>query len=309
MIGDRKRRRGRATTWLIALVVASLLPVPWLQGGLRHGTSRPLTLTIDGRTTTDRDLRYLTVLGYYPLGQAVGDLFVREPGAAPNDLLSLEKPDWLRPVVNEPIAAAMGARAAGDTTPLWLTITGRAPDGREVAVDRMNGRPIRTGGDLLGARELLVSDRWFSTRDGDRFDGAPSDVLTGVQLRWDSRIDAHTTGGVPFGHIAALREPVRGLPVGASHTLIVAIAAYEDASGHDLTRGRVVAGTGELDPLTGAVGRIGGLRLKAEAAWKDGVDVLLYPAAQTAELATVSTPGMRRIPVDSLDQAIAALAG
>lgn len=305
-----KRRRMRATRWLVAVVVASLLPVPWLQGGLRHGTSRPLVLSIDGRTADDENLRYLTVLGYYPLGQAIGDLLVHEPGATPNDLLSLEKPDWLRPVVNEPVAAAMGVRAAGGSTPLRLTITGRAPDGRTVEVDRVNGRPIRTGGDLLGARELLPTRQWwFTTRDGERFEGAPSDVLERVQLRWGSRIEAHTTGGIPFGHLAALREPIRGMPVGASHTLIVAIAAYEDASGVDLTRGRIVAGTGALDPLTGTVGRIGGLELKALAAWRDGVDVLLYPAAQTDELALVSTPGMRRIPVATLDHAIEALAG
>lgn len=289
-------------------MLALLLPLPWLQGGLQHGTSRPLELSIDGVASTDGDLRYLTVVGYYPLAEAIADLLVHEPGGAPNDLFSLETPDWLRPVVNEPVAAAMGVRAAGGDTPLWLTITGRLPNGDEVDVDRLNGRPVRTAGDLLGARDLLPSGSgWFTTRDGQRFDGSPSDVLAQVQLRWGSRLEAHTTGGIPFGHIAALREPIRDLPVGASHTLIVAIAAYEAHGGGDLTRGRVVAGTGELDPLTGAVGRIGGLPLKAEAAWRDGVEVLLYPASQSDELVPVSTPGMRRIPVATLDEAIAAL--
>ena len=308
VIGTRPRMR--VTRWLVVLVVVALLPVPWLQGGLRHGTSRALVLSIDGVTTTDADLRYLTVVGYYPLAEALADLLVHEPGGAPNDLLSMETPDWLRPRVNEPVAAAMGVRAAGGTVPLRLSITGWVPnEGGPVEVDRLNGRPIRTAGDLLGARELVPSNAWwFTTRDGRRFDGAPSEVLERVQLRWGSRLDAHTTGGVPFGHIAALREPIRDLPVGASHTLIVAVAAYEAHSGIDLTRGRVVAGTGELDPLTGSVGRIGGLALKADAAWRDGVDVLLYPAAQSDELVPLHTPGMRRIPVSTLDDAITALA-
>jgi hypothetical protein len=301
-------RRLTATRWLIALLVLALLPLPWLQGGIRHGTSRPLVLSLDGRMLDTPDLRYLTVVGYYPLAQAITDLLVHEPGDVPNDLFDLDPPDWLRPVVNEPVAAALGMRAAGVTTPVRLRFEGDLPDGRRVTVDRLNGRPIRTAEDLVAARELLApSAWWFTTRDGARFDGAPSDVLQRVQLRWASRHDVHTTGGVPFGHIAALREPVRDLPVGASHTLIVAIAAYEHASGVDLTRGRTVAGTGELDPMTGTVGRIGGLALKAEAAHRDGVDVLLYPAAQAEELEHVSTRGMHRIPVRTLAEAVEAL--
>ncbi len=204
-------------------------------------------------------------------------------------------------------------RAAGVDTTIWLRMVGVDPDGRRVVIDRFNGRPIRTGGDLLGARDLHPDEgRWFSTTDGQRFPGAPSDVLQRVQLRWETSVEAFTTGGVPFGHVAALREPVRDLPVGASHTLMVALAAYAHTTGQPLLPGRVLAGTGELDPLTGAVGRIGGLRLKAEAAHADGADVLLYPAAQAASLEGVSTPGMRRIPVATLTEAIevlAALAG
>jgi hypothetical protein len=299
----------RATRWLTGLLVLALLPLPWLQGGLRHGSSRPLALHLDGSEVDSPHLRYLTVVGYYPLAQAIAENLVHDPGGAPNDLLTLDKPDWLRPRVNEPVAAAMGARAAGSTTPLWLKLVGDHPDdGRRIVIDRLNGRPIRTADDLRGARELEPPNRWwFSTVDGERFDGAPSEVLHQVQLRWTSRHQAHTTGGVPFGHIAAVREPIRDLPVGASHTLMIAIAAYEHLSGVDLGRGRIIAGTGQLDPMTGAVTRIGGLALKAEAAHRDGVDVMLYPASQADELHGVRTPGMRRIPVRTLDEAIAAL--
>src|SRR5690606_16487183 len=148
---------------------------------------------------------------------------------------------------------------------------------------------------------------WFSTRDGQRFEGAPSQTLQRVQLRWSTRVEAYTTGGVPFGHVAALREPIRDMPVGASHTLMVALAAYAHTTGRTLVPGRVLAGTGALDPLPGAVGRIGGLRLKAEAAYHDGVDILLYPAVQTGDLDGLSTPGMRRIPVATLTEAIEVL--
>lgn len=300
----------RFTRWLAAVVVAAMLPIPWLQGGLRHGSSRSLELTVDGVELATPDLRYLTVVGYYPLVHALGDLLVHDPGGAPNDLLSLDRPDWLRPVVNEPVAATLGRRAAGVTTPVWLTVVGELPTGEPVEIDRFNGRPIRTLEDLQGARDLVgPADFWFTTRDGQQFEGAPSDVLQRVQLRWGSPIEAYTTGGVPMGHIAAVREPVRDLPVGASHTLVVALAAYEDAAGIDLTRGRRVAATGALDPLTGTVERIGGLPLKAEAAHRDGVEVLLYPASQTDDLHGVRTPGMLRIGVTTLTDAIEALTG
>ncbi|MEX0836214.1 MAG: hypothetical protein WD010_08995 [Nitriliruptor sp.] len=293
----------------VFVVVALLLPVPWLQGGLRHGASRQLALSIDGVDVETPSVRYLTVLGYYPLLQAVGDQLVHDRSGAPADLLNIDPPDWLRPVVNEPVAAALGMRAAGVDTTVWLRMVGVDPDGRHVIVDRFNGRPIRTGGDLLGARELHPDEGWwFSTTDGQRFPGAPSDVLQRVQLRWDTNVEAYTTGGVPFGHVAALREPVRGLPVGASHTLMVALAAHAHVTGQPPLPGWILAGTGELDPLTGAVGRIGGLRLKAEAAHADGADVLLYPAAQEGALEGLRTPGMRRIAVATLPEAIEVLA-
>jgi hypothetical protein len=304
----RERRRMRVTRWLVALVVVSMLPVPWLQGGLQHGASRELALRLDGAAVDTPSMRYLTVLGYYPLLQAIGDQLVHDEHGAPTDLLSLEQPDWLRPVVNEPVAAALGLREAGVDLPIWLRIEGDDPDGMRVVVDRINGRPIRTRGDLLKARDLHPEGGWwFTTTDGQEFDGAPSDALTRVQMRWDTRVEAYTTGGVPFGHVAALREPVRDLPVGASHTLMVALAAYQHRTGTPLLPGRVLAATGELDPLTGAVGRIGGLRMKAEAAHRDGVDLLLYPAVQFGELDGVRTPGMRRIAVGSLRDAIAVL--
>jgi hypothetical protein len=297
-----------ATRWLLVVVVVSMLPLPWLQGGLRHGASREMELLIDGVAVDTPQMRYLTVLGYYPALQAVLDQLVRDPDEAPADLLTLDPPDWLRPRVNEPVAVALGMRAAGVAEPVRLWMVGETPDGRQVTVDRFNGRPIRTGEDLLAARELHPDHGpWFSTLEGETFPGAPSDTLRRVQLRWHTRLEAYTTGGVPFGHVAALRDPVRDLPVGASHTLMVALAAYAHTSGRPLAPGWILAGTGALDPLTGAVTRVGGLRLKAEAAHQDGARLLLYPAAQRGELDGLRTPGMRRISVHSLEEAIAVL--
>lgn len=308
MTASRRGRRGRATRWLLVATLVLLLPLPWMQGGARNGDASALVLSIDGVEVASPGLRYLTVVGYYPLGQAIGDWLVRGERPATLDLMRADPPEWLRPAVNEPVAVALGYAAAGRPVPLRLAIEGDLPNGDRVTIDRLNGRPIRTGDDLLAARELEpLAGWWFTTRDGQRFDGAPSGSLQRVQLRWSTPLTAYTTGGVPFGHIASLREPVRDLPVGASHTLMVAVAAYQHASGQDLARGRRIAGTGAIDPLTGTVGRIGGLPLKAAAAHDDGADLLLFPASQAAELEGLRFRGMRLLPVHDLTHAIEVL--
>ena len=98
----------------------------------------------------------------------------------------------------------------------------------------------------------------------------------------------------------------RGLAVGRSHGLMVALVAYADASGRDLARGRAIAGTGGIRG-DGSVARIGGLRAKAAAARDAGADVLLYPADQSRVLDGFAAGSMRLLPVASLDDAITAL--
>jgi PDZ domain-containing protein len=74
----------------------------------------------------------------------------------------------------------------------------------------------------------------------------------------------------------------------------------------DLTNGKVVAGTGEISD-TGAVGAVGGVALKTQAAAADGATVFLVPRGECSD-AEVNTPkGLRLVPVDTLDQAVKAL--
>lgn len=99
----------------------------------------------------------------------------------------------------------------------------------------------------------------------------------------------------------------RGLSLGRSHGLIVALAAYAWSSGHDVAQGRNIAGTGGVGS-DGSVRPVGALAAKATAARNAGVDVLVYPAAQADDLDGFDPGRMRLVPVSSVAQAISFLA-
>ena len=128
--------------------------------------------------------------------------------------------------------------------------------------------------------------------------------LAGRPLPSTATADARIGG--PF--VATL--PVswfRNLALGRSHGLMVALVSYAHESGDDLARGRSIAATGAITS-DGTVRPIGGLTSKATAAKRVGADVLLFPAIQVAELADFDYGTMRLVPVNTLSDAVAALA-
>jgi len=94
---------------------------------------------------------------------------------------------------------------------------------------------------------------------------------------------------------------------GPSAGLMWALGLYELMTPGDLTSGRRIAGTGTIEPRTGAVGPIGGIRDKVIAAEQAGATVFLAPADNMAELERMDTGGMRVISVSSFDDALKAL--
>jgi hypothetical protein len=98
---------------------------------------------------------------------------------------------------------------------------------------------------------------------------------------------------------AGLRE----LHTGPSHGMMVALAAYSDASGVDLAQGRHIAGTGGIKE-DGTVTTIGSLPTKAIAANRANADVLLVPASQIDKISGLSLPGTEVVPVGTLQGAI-----
>ncbi|MBO1337756.1 S16 family serine protease [Streptomyces sp. VRA16 Mangrove soil] len=79
-----------------------------------------------------------------------------------------------------------------------------------------------------------------------------------------------------------------------------------NGSGGDLTGGKKIAGTGTID-AKGAVGAVGGVSMKVQAADRDGATVFLVPKAECSDARASAPQSMRLIPVTTLKGAVTAL--
>ena len=93
---------------------------------------------------------------------------------------------------------------------------------------------------------------------------------------------------------------------GPSAGLMWALGLYDLLTPGDLTRGRTIAGTGEID-LEGNIGPIGGITDKVGAAQSVDADILLVPQDNFSELRDVDTGDLELIPVSTLEEAVEAL--
>nr|WP_232212997.1 PDZ domain-containing protein [Saccharomonospora saliphila] len=106
---------------------------------------------------------------------------------------------------------------------------------------------------------------------------------------------------VPFEIDIAL-EDVGGPSAG----LMFALAIVDRLTQGDLTGGRHVAGTGEID-AQGNVGEIGGISFKLVAAREAGATSFLVPSGNCDEAVASAPDGLRLIEVGHLDDAVHAL--
>ncbi|MER6494941.1 S16 family serine protease [Streptomyces griseorubiginosus] len=99
---------------------------------------------------------------------------------------------------------------------------------------------------------------------------------------------------------------VGGPSAGLLFTLGIIDKLDGNGAGGDLTGGRTIAGTGTID-ADGAVGAVGGVALKTQAAKRDGATVFLVPKAECADAKGELPKGLRLVPVTSLKGAVSAL--
>lgn len=309
----RTRRRPWASLLLLAVVVAALLPVPWMHrlgddptGGIWKLDGR---LSIDGRVVDPPGRWSWLTVGRPPLVAEVVHDFLVGGGIDATDMRGA--PMAHQPAINEPVAVAVGRQAAGEPLELgiafeaWGALRPDVPD--PALLVELNGVALDTRQDWEHALELRPRRTVFSTADGATY------VVAGSVLPYQRAraVDLPPEGlqaglGGRYEQVWPVRW-IRKLALGRSHGLVVALAAYVDASGEDLARGRHVAATGSIRG-DGQVGPIGGLWAKAAAARHAGVDVLVFPAEQADELDGFDPGAMRLIAVHSLTEAIAGLA-
>lgn len=93
---------------------------------------------------------------------------------------------------------------------------------------------------------------------------------------------------------------------GSSAGMMFALGIIDELTPGALNGGAKVSGTGEIT-AAGEVGRIGGIVQKAYAARDSGAEWILLPSGNCDDLYGNVPDGIREVPVDTLDDALAAL--
>lgn len=218
--------------------------------------------------------------------------------------------------LSERVAAAVALEAAGydvDTTPEGARVDAVAQDvpaakslERGDVIVRVGDTPVRTPLDVRNAVEGTTAGDELVL--GIRRKDEPLEVrvttvesptertraIIGIQISQAADIDLPVDVDIDLGGVGG---PSAGLPF--------ALDIVEELGG-EITRGRIVAATGELE-LDGSVGPVGGVKQKTIGARKAGADVFLVPAGENAEEARRYAGGLRVIGVTSFQQALSAL--
>jgi Lon-like protease len=130
-------------------------------------------------------------------------------------------------------------------------------------------------------------------------DGAALDV-PGVLL---GQVDLQAAHADPYG----IEIDTEALDIGGpSAGLIFALGIVDRVTEGDLTDGRIIAGTGEIDP-EGNVGGIGGIQQKITASAAADAEVFLSPAVNCSDAVTVAPDDMTIVKVETLADAVSAL--
>lgn len=312
------RRHPNARWWMpvVGLLVIALLPVPWLVATTPNPPGMAWRLDgrfrFDGETIDPSGTWYALSAGRPPLVVEVVLSWVHPGVPPPRDLTRGSA--FNSPAMAEPAAIALGLAHAGREIELTMvvevsgpTIPG-LPDRAEVA--HLNGYAITSREEWSIALSNMGQVNELITRTG------AVHTFTGAELPYREvatmglPIDASVS---PAGWLRFVPESwYRKLALGRSHGLILALAAYVHESGEDLAKGRAIAGTGVIR-VDGTVSAVGGLAAKARAAYRVGVEVFFYPAAQRCQGPSISAAlggrGMVMYPVGSLDEAIGVLRG
>ena len=138
-------------------------------------------------------------------------------------------------------------------------------------------------------------------------DGTAQTVTVGIVASEDDNstpvVGIYTSGKYVFPFDVAIQLSNVG---GSSAGMMFALGIIDELTPGQLNGGEDVAGTGEIT-AGGEVGPIGGIVQKAYAARDSGAEWLLVPTDNCGDLYGHVPDGIREIPVDTLDDAIAAL--
>ncbi|WP_449281583.1 YlbL family protein [Leucobacter sp.] len=208
-------------------------------------------------------------------------------------------------------SAAAAFRAVGAPVGVELSVAGVSEDGPADGL-------LETGDRLVSLDGREVED-FDDLRRGIAEAGAGTEIRVGIVRDGEER-EVRLTPRLPEGGdqplIGAMISSAYELPAevdislsqigGPSAGLVFALAILDRLTPGELLDGRVVSGTGTMTD-SGEVGAIGGLAQKMWAAERAGSELFLMPLDNCADLPSRLPAGLRIAPVESLDEAVAAI--
>lgn len=200
-----------------------------------------------------------------------------------------------RPVVATPVITAIVAGSPAD----GLLVAGEeivSIDGQEVS------EPAQVA-DLVRAQPIGTTLVFEVVREGESLS---VDVVSTANP--DSPDQAYV--GIGVGLLYSTDFPIEFTLKdvgGPSAGLMFTLAIIDILTPESLTGGDFVAGTGTIDPA-GQVGPIGGIRQKLAGARDAGAQLFLMPVQHCAESEGAVPEGLTVVPVESVDDALSALA-
>lgn len=312
--------------------VLAVLPAPYAVNGpgptrdvLGEVDGEPLIQVAGARTyPSSGELRLTTIAGTggpgYPayLANVVQGWFSRSSVVQPVEVVYPQ--DVTREQIDESNAGAMVSSQENATVaaltelgyevPATLvvagTVEGTDAEGRLEQGDvitAMDGTPLReyqTLVERLGELEPGATVTLTVTRHGADVD-VP--IVTGEREDGGARIGVYIDPS--FDLPVDVTINIEGIG-GPSAGTMFALGIVDLLTPEDEADGQLVAGTGTMD-VTGAVGRIGGIRQKLAGAARDGAAWFLAPDGNCDEVVGYVPRGMRVVPVATLHEAREAL--
>lgn len=328
-LGVTERSRNRALTaasvifFLTGLVVVAWnIPLPLIAYSPGPVTDAVDAVRVDGGTVypVDGELVMLTVAGqdinaFEALVAAVDpsvDVIARQAVRRPDESDEEYRRRNLQ-LMDQSTATAIGVALSHvplDGQESSVFITG-------YAADTPAGAVLRIGDEILslGGEEITSTDDLARVMAGTR----PGDVVP-IEVERNGEVlalEVELVAQEEDPDLAMMGVFVRQLPFwididsgivgGPSAGLMYALAVIDVLTPDSLTGGRVVAGTGTIDP-EGNVGNIGGVRQKVVAAEAAGAEYMLVPQGNYEAAQTAPRGAMELIPVTSLTDALEFLA-
>jgi PDZ domain-containing protein len=166
-------------------------------------------------------------------------------------------------------------------------------DGQAITQDEQLRAAVRRHrvGDVIGLRVLRGAETVDVNTTTVGLPEDPSIPAIGVHVETVPRVQL------------PLAIDINSLGIGGpSAGLIFAVGIFDLLDPDDLTRGRVIAGTGEIS-IEGDVGPVGGIRQKVESARRQGAHLFVVPLAELGQACSVAKE-MSVVGVENLKQTI-----